>query len=64
MEPYVERMLEEEAELAAKLAKLDAFMTGDIYAGMIGEPRRLMINQRCHMAAYLDCLKKRIALAR
>ena len=61
MPTYQERVVAEEKYLSEKLNKLSAFIHGERFAALAAEDRSLMLDQACHMAAYADVLRLRIA---
>lgn len=65
--PHVQRMIAEAAELANKLAKLDAFISKSVssaaFAELTAHEKGLLIAQHRFMSAYLDTLRRRIAWA-
>lgn len=60
MEPYQQRVVDEKAELDAKIAKLDAFTLGDVFAALPVCDRVLMLRQMAAMLAYVSILEVRI----
>jgi|GEM_PF-1394099 hypothetical protein len=62
--PHIERMQDELAQLADRLAKLSAFIASNpIFANMPADERQLMREQREHMIGYHDTLETRLDLA-
>lgn len=62
--PHIERMEEELAQLADRLAKLSLFIASSpIFPQLPGDEKQLMREQREHMIAYHDTLETRLDLA-
>lgn len=59
--PHQQRVVEEKAELDAKLVKLNAFFNTDIFAGIDGEEQNRLRRQASHMADYSEVLAERIS---
>lgn len=62
IEPHVERMIVEKAELEEKLNKLSDFRNSAIFALLDPLPKGLLEIQFRAMQTYLECLDKRINL--
>jgi hypothetical protein len=58
---HQQRVIAEKEELDGRIAKLDAFFTGPIYAGLDPEEQSRMNQQRHAMSAYSAALADRIA---
>ncbi len=61
-EPFVERMIEEQAELKDRLVKLNAFLVSKKYMELDDYNKSLLYRQREAMAIYFEALTARIAL--
>jgi hypothetical protein len=59
--PHQQRVIDEHAELAERLAKLGAFMLGDFFKGLPDAERARMEAQHTHMVGYRAALTGRIA---
>lgn len=59
--PHQQRVIHERGELAYKLERLGAFLTGDTFKALPGEQRGMLLDQRVHMERYLAILDCRIA---
>jgi hypothetical protein len=59
--PHQQRVIDEHAELAERLAKLGAFMLGDFFKGLPDAERARMEAQHTHMVGYRAALAGRIA---
>lgn len=59
--PHVERMIAEGEQLADRVEKLGAFLTGSIYATLPDEDQALLSAQVGAMSAYLQILNMRLA---
>lgn len=62
MQPYQQRVIEEERDLSEKLKKLSAFIEGSQFGLMPDGEKALLQEQAEHMRAYVIVLKKRIEL--
>jgi hypothetical protein len=60
LEPWQERLIEEEKELASKLEKLTEFMKTDQFAMLYGVDQDLLELQLFHMKKYSAVLSERI----
>ena len=60
MAPHQERVVQEEIELADKLAKLDTFLLTELFASLDEREQVRLRLQRWFMAGYLDILQERI----
>lgn len=60
MEPFKERVIEEEKALSDKLNKLGAFIHGEAFKSLPAEDQSLLQQQDDHMRAYVHVLRKRI----
>lgn len=61
-EPFVERMIEEQAELKDRLVKLNMFFVSKKFSELDDYNKSLLIRQREAMAVYFETLTARIAL--
>ena len=59
--PHQQRVIHERGELAYKLERLGAFLTGDGFKALPGEEQGMLLDQRVHMNHYLATLDRRIA---
>lgn len=61
MQDYQQRVLDEQTALADKLVKLTKFISAsDAFAALPDEDKVLLREQRDHMSAYHDVLRRRI----
>lgn len=60
MKPHEERVIAEKDELREKLIKLDEFMHTDTFGDLYQTDQELLMEQREHMANYLEVLHLRI----
>ena len=58
---YQERVVKERNQLELKLNGLCAFLHTETFSSLEEEDKRLLENQRCAMADYLQALEQRIA---
>ena len=61
MQPYEQRVMDEKAELDARLERLRAFISGETFSALDGLQRDLMARQAAYMSAYSQTLGERIA---
>lgn len=61
MAPHEERVVAEEKDLEDKIAKLDAFIKGDIFAALPAIERIALREQRGFMVGYFNVLRERIS---
>jgi len=57
---YQERVVAESNDLRAKLDKLSAFISDDMFKKLDMEDRDLLVEQRVFMNSYFETLRKRI----
>lgn len=60
-QPHETRLLVERGELADKLEKITVFIESETWHGLPEDERRLLVEQRNHMTAYLGVVQLRIA---
>jgi hypothetical protein len=60
MEYFQRRVVEEKAQLDAKLAKLRSFMNGSVFPTLPGDDQDLLSEQANLMQQYSDVLNRRI----
>jgi hypothetical protein len=61
MEPYQQRVIDEEKELTDKLVKLDAFLLSPTFLMLPEVEKESMRKQSYYMMRYAQMLKERIA---
>ena len=61
MQPHQQRVVTEKEELDAKIAALDGFIGGDIFAGLDNGEQDRLVRQYKHMAQYSAVLGERIS---
>ena len=61
MQPHEQRVLDEKAELDARLERLRTFMASHVFKSLDNLQRDLMSRQASYMAAYSPTLAERIA---
>jgi hypothetical protein len=61
MQPHQQRVVEEKEQLDLKIAKLDGFVHGTIYAALPDPERNRLMRQFCFMKDYSNVLLERIA---
>lgn len=61
MLPYQQRVVDERAELDAKLDRLDAFIGTPVFSGLPDDHKLLLEQQSAVMSTYSDILAERIA---
>ena len=61
MQPHEQRVMDEKAELDARLERLRAFMAGQTFRSIDNLQRDLMARQAAYMSAYSQTLGERIA---
>lgn len=57
---YIDRMIEERADLAIKIDKLEKFLETDVYKNLIDMQQCYLQMQLYHMRGYMDVLRERI----
>jgi uncharacterized protein len=57
---YQERVVAESNDLRAKLDKLSAFISSDMFKKLDMEDRDLLVEQRVFMHSYFETLRQRI----
>lgn len=62
--PHVQRMVAEQTELDDRIAKLNAFLTTERYAGLSEDERNDLLTQAKYMIAYWNVLLIRVYRAR
>ncbi len=62
LEPHQQRVVDERAELAQRVDKLEAFTGGDVFRGLPAAERWAMVDQLQAMRGYRNALDRRIAL--
>lgn len=60
MQPYQQRVIDEKAELDAKLEKLRVFIGGGFFAELMDDQKRRLYRQFHAMGDYSDALNDRI----
>ncbi len=60
MKDWQTRLLEEHAEIDTRLARLDAFIMGQQFQGLLTEDQDLLRAQSEAMTAYAEILRKRV----
>ena len=60
MQPYQQRVIDEKAELDAKLEKLRVFIGGGLFAELLDDAKRRLYRQFHAMGDYSDALNDRI----
>lgn len=60
MGTYQERVIAEQADLQAKIDKLEAFIEGDLFKGISPNEQSLLCAQSVHMKNYNNVLQTRI----
>jgi DNA-binding CsgD family transcriptional regulator len=60
MEPYQQRVVQELAELDARMKKLQKFFETDTFAHVDSSERFILGNQYGHMVGYRQCLRMRL----
>lgn len=58
--PHQQRVVEERAELMARMEKLENFIEGPVFSTLEAEDQRLLAQQRGRMAALATTLERRI----
>ncbi len=61
MQPHQQRVVTEKEELDVKIAALDGFIGGDIFAGLDNGEQDRLVRQYKHMAQYSAVLGERIS---
>lgn len=60
MEPHQERVVAEQNDLTTKIESLEAFVAGDVFAGLGLDEQRRLKDQLAYMNGYNDVLIARI----
>lgn len=60
MEPYQERVVQEQNDLVDKIEKLEKFIASDVFSGLDLDEQRRLIDQLAYMNGYNDVLTARI----
>jgi HrpA-like RNA helicase len=60
--PHQQRVVDEAAELKARLNKLESFIIGPLFAKLSSAEQRLLMDQRGLMQSLHEVLEKRIQL--
>ena len=60
LQPHQQRVIDERTELDERIAKLGAFINSPIFASLPEDERERLVEQRGHMHAYSDVLRRRI----
>jgi hypothetical protein len=61
LQPWQERVRDEQRELCEKVAKLNAFIQGEPFLALARVDKLLLLRQIIHMTAYAEVLDARIS---
>lgn len=62
MEPFVERMIEEQAQLKERVVKLNTFLKSNKFNELDDYQKSLLLRQREGMCVYFETLSARVEL--